>query len=375
MLPARTNSPPKRFTPRYCAFELRPLREEPTPFLCAMVSSADLHVLDLHFRERLPVAGVPSEPRAAREPVDLDLLVLAVPHHLGRHLRPSHGRLPGVHVLAVARQENLVEGNLAPGIGLEQRHLDRDPRLGPELAAAGGEDDVSHEGRNSNRRLSFRQETRDARWVMRDGQGRIPHLASPISGYATAYCSVTSRPAGLAIIRNSSSRIIGSSRTSSSSPVCFSNCFRKSGSCSTRYSATSGCSRTANWCSLWSAPARLSERSMRRTTTSGRNTRPVPVHVGHSAVIDCHSEGRTRWRVISMSPSSETANALVRARSRPRCVRSSWSTLSRLPRVSMSMKSTTMIPPMSRSRSWRATSRAASRLVFRMVFSGSFFPV
>src|SRR6058998_3277778 len=100
MFPARTNSPPKRFTPRYCALELRPLREEPTPFLCAMVPSADLHVLDSHFRERLAVAGMPPEARAAREPVNLDLFVLAVPHDLGRHLRPSHCRLPGVHVLA-----------------------------------------------------------------------------------------------------------------------------------------------------------------------------------------------------------------------------------------------------------------------------------
>src|SRR3989442_6747029 len=157
MFPARMNSPPKRFPPSYCAFELRPLREEPTPFLCAMVSSADLHVLDLHFRERLPVAGVPPEPSAAREPVDLDLLVFAVPHHLGRHLRSPDGRLPGVYVLAVARQQHVVESDLAPGIGLEQWHLDRDPWLGAELAAAGGEDRVGHEGRNSNRRLSFRQ--------------------------------------------------------------------------------------------------------------------------------------------------------------------------------------------------------------------------
>src|SRR5689334_13002296 len=33
MLPAVTNSPPKRFTPRYFGWESRPLREEPTPFL------------------------------------------------------------------------------------------------------------------------------------------------------------------------------------------------------------------------------------------------------------------------------------------------------------------------------------------------------
>ena len=40
----------------------------------------------------------------------------------------------------------------------------------------------------------------------------------------------------------------------------------------------------------------------------------------------------------------------------------------------MSMKSTTMMPPMSRSRSCFAISRAASRFVFRIVCSGSFFP-
>ncbi len=127
--------------------------------------------------------------------------------------------------------------------------------------------------------------------------------------------------------------------------------------------------------SRFSPAARFSDRSSRRTTVSGWNTRPVPVQVGQLIVWLWNSDGRTRCRVISTSPRSETANARVRARSRARCVRSSWSTLSRLDRVSMSMKSTTMMPPMSRSRSCRASSRAASRLVRRIVFSGSFFPV
>ena len=39
------------------------------------------------------------------------------------------------------------------------------------------------------------------------------------------------------------------------------------------------------------------------------------------------------------------------------------------------MKSQTMIPPTSRRRSCRATSRAASTFVRRIVFSGSYFPV
>ena len=38
------------------------------------------------------------------------------------------------------------------------------------------------------------------------------------------------------------------------------------------------------------------------------------------------------------------------------------------------MKSTTMIPPMSRSRSWRATSWAASRFVFTTVSSRLVLP-
>src|SRR6266516_4132407 len=326
-------------------------------------SILELHVRDLDFGELLPVAGVAPVPGAAREAIDPDLLALGMPHHFRRHLGALEHRLAGVHVLAVAREQHLIERHLAPGLGLE-------------LTAAGREDGVGHGPRTLTGTWgSVKGAGSRERYTPVHRYGTAPCSLPPCSRHATAYCSVTSRPAGFAIIRNSSNRIIGSSRTSSSRPVCFSSWRRKLGSCSTRYSATSGWRRTASWRSLWSAPARLSERSIRRTTTSGRNTRPVPWHVGHSAVIDCQSEGRTRWRVISISPSSETANALVRARSRPRCVRSSCSTLSRLPRDSMSMKSTTMMPPMSRNRSCRATSRAASRLVLRIVPSGSFFPV
>src|SRR5690606_2571078 len=39
MLPASTAWPPKILTPRYFGLESRPLREEPTPFLCAMTNS------------------------------------------------------------------------------------------------------------------------------------------------------------------------------------------------------------------------------------------------------------------------------------------------------------------------------------------------
>ena len=56
-------------------------------------------------------------------------------------------------------------------------------------------------------------------------------------------------------------------------------------------------------------------------------------------------------------------------RSRSSSVRSASSTAWRFFGFAMSMKSMTMIPPMSRSRSWRTTSFTASRLFFVVVSS------
>ena len=50
-------------------------------------------------------------------------------------------------------------------------------------------------------------------------------------------------------------------------------------------------------------------------------------------------------------------------------------TFERLLRSSMSMKSTTMMPPRSRRRIWRTISLTASRFVLRIVSSRFFFPV
>ena len=56
-------------------------------------------------------------------------------------------------------------------------------------------------------------------------------------------------------------------------------------------------------------------------------------------------------------------------RSRSSSCWSACSTVSRFLGFAMSMKSMTMIPPMSRSRSWRTTSLTASRLFFVTVSS------
>src|SRR2546430_392932 len=147
MPPAVTNSPAKRFTPRYLGPESRPLREEPTPFLWAMPghSVLELDVRDLHFGERLPVPGVAPVSGAPREPIDLDLLAFAVAHDLGRDLGALHNRLARMHLLAVAREQHTVERHLAPGLRFEQRDLDRGSGLGAKLGAAGRENGVGHE--------------------------------------------------------------------------------------------------------------------------------------------------------------------------------------------------------------------------------------
>ena len=77
----------------------------------------------------------------------------------------------------------------------------------------------------------------------------------------------------------------------------------------------------------------------------------------------------TFWRVISTRPSGEISTTKVFVRSSSSALRRTFSTASRLRERAMSMKSMTMMPPMSRSRSWRTTSSAASRFVLVIVSS------
>src|SRR5690606_1268937 len=96
---------------------------------------------------------------------------------------------------------------------------------------------------------------------------------------------------------------------------------------------------------------------------------PRPSQVGHRVVNDSSRPSPIRLRVISHRPSSEISNTCVRVLSRDRASRKTRMTSSRLEAFSMSMKSTTMMPPTSRSRSWRAISSAASRLFLNTVSS------
>src|SRR5688572_24553491 len=107
-----------------------------------MLSSADLHVGDLDFREVLAVSTMTAIAVPTRKPEDPNLLALAVAHDLGGDLRAAQLGGAGLNVLAVARDQDVVERHLVPHLRIEQRDPDRDPRLGAKLGATGLEDCV-----------------------------------------------------------------------------------------------------------------------------------------------------------------------------------------------------------------------------------------
>src|SRR3954464_9523933 len=107
-----------------------------------MLSSADFHVGDLDFRKVLAVSSMTAIAVPAGKPEDPHLLAFAVAHDLGGHRYAGQFRSAGLDVLAVARDEDVVEGDLVPRLRVEQRNLDRNARLGPKLGATGREDCV-----------------------------------------------------------------------------------------------------------------------------------------------------------------------------------------------------------------------------------------
>ena len=99
--------------------------------------------------------------------------------------------------------------------------------------------------------------------------------------------------------------------------------------------------------------------------------RPCPLHLGHNSEEISPSEGRRRWRDISSNPNRDIRPNCVLALSlaSASCIR--FSTALWFSRRVISIKSITISPPTSLKRSWRATSSAASRLVFKAVSSMS----
>jgi len=98
---------------------------------------------------------------------------------------------------------------------------------------------------------------------------------------------------------------------------------------------------------------------------------PMPTQRGQTMWLDSPSEGRRRCRDISSRPKRDRRPIWMRARSIFMASRRRSSTSRWFFGDSMSMKSMTISPPMSRMRSCRAISSAASRLVLVAVVSMS----
>ena len=96
---------------------------------------------------------------------------------------------------------------------------------------------------------------------------------------------------------------------------------------------------------------------------------PWPWQRGHTTPLVSPSDGRRRWRLISSRPKREIRPIWTRARSDFRASFRRFSTAFWFLLADISMKSITIKPPMSRRRSCRAISSAASRLVHRAVSS------
>src|SRR6266496_1370064 len=95
MWPARTASPPKRLTPRRCAFDSRLFLDEDWPFLWAMTLLLTLDAGHADARERVAVAATPAIVVTTLVLEDPELLATKVIHHLrgrdrARHERAAH---------------------------------------------------------------------------------------------------------------------------------------------------------------------------------------------------------------------------------------------------------------------------------------------
>ena len=116
-------------------------------------------------------------------------------------------------------------------------------------------------------------------------------------------------------------------------------------------SARAGWMEMTTFCSLPVAARASSRRSRYSPTRSGLSTRPTPRQVGQSPWVRSCSACPMRWRFISSSPLELMAPTEKRALSCFMALRMVWATLPWRRRARMSMKSTTINPPMSRRRS------------------------
>src|SRR5688572_28647758 len=152
MEPPVTHCPPKRLTPSICGFESRPLRELPTPFLCAM-TCLHLDLEDLHRGRLLAMTAVPAVVLPPLELDDQDLAPAALGHDLARHARALEPVRPDDDLAVPGHQQHGGEGHLGALVAGQLLHGD-DLALGHPVLLAPRCDDGFHSPTTPHARLS-----------------------------------------------------------------------------------------------------------------------------------------------------------------------------------------------------------------------------
>src|SRR2546423_15181812 len=109
-----------------------------------MTVSAEMDVVDLHFREALPMSLLLCVVLPTLHLEDDDLVAPAVTHDLRDHLRLCDCRHARFYILAVVAEQHVGELDRAAGIAHEGRQPVFLARLDAELASAGADDSVGH---------------------------------------------------------------------------------------------------------------------------------------------------------------------------------------------------------------------------------------
>src|SRR5579884_840391 len=149
--PAVTRLPSYRLTPSRLAWLSRPLRELPTPFLCAILLlqtpcalAPHCHgreklgddLLDDQAGELLPVAGLLAIARLRLHLEDDQLRPLDLPLDVGEHARALDDRGADADARLVRDHEHAVEGDLRAGFARQLLDLDHIAGRDPVLFAA-----------------------------------------------------------------------------------------------------------------------------------------------------------------------------------------------------------------------------------------------
>src|SRR5690242_12341929 len=152
--PPVTVWPANTFTPRRLAFESRPLREEPRPFLCAISLTADLR--DADPRQLLAVAGATLVAALGLELEHAQLRPALVRDDLSRHDVPEPVEL-GIAVAGEQERRKLDGGADVVGQPLDEQGL---ALLDAVLLTAGLDDCVAHDLDYSVSACAFARERR-----------------------------------------------------------------------------------------------------------------------------------------------------------------------------------------------------------------------